>query len=147
MTEVMLRGKLEAWRALGRAPNFGIKVALERHNVGLTQLQLAKMSGVPRSTISEIESGKTKAPKAATVEKIIDALDAALSERSMRQAATRNATPPAPETSREPGVVAAADYLEKQADRRRALARGRFVAGALIVMAAALAVIIAAVLL
>lgn len=115
MTEGMLRDKLEAWRALGRAPNFGIKIALERHNLGLTQRELAKMSGVPRSTISEIESGATKAPKAATVEKIIDALDAALSERSMRWAATRNATQPAPEPNREPGVVAAADCLEKKA--------------------------------
>lgn len=134
MTEESLRDKLEswraeAWRARGRVPSFGVKIVLERDCLGLTQRQLSKLSGVPRSTISEIENGKTKAPKAATVEKIIDALDAALSERAEKKRRLehikriengwRNIYPPAPETSREPGVRAASEYLEKRAARRR----------------------------
>jgi putative transcriptional regulator len=50
-------------------------VAEQREKRGLSQNQLAKKSGVPQSVISDIESGKTKAPRIDTLVAIAEALE------------------------------------------------------------------------
>lgn len=50
-------------------------VTEQREKKGLSQNQLAKLSGVPQSVISDIESGKTKAPRIDTLMAIATVLD------------------------------------------------------------------------
>lgn len=50
-------------------------IAEMRKEQGLSQNQLAKLSGVPQSVICDIESGKTKAPRIDTLISIARALD------------------------------------------------------------------------
>lgn len=47
---------------------------------GLSQNQLAKMCNVPQSVISDIESGKTKAPRIDTLQAIAAALGVTIDE-------------------------------------------------------------------
>ena len=55
-------------------------VTEQREKRGLSQNQLAKMSGVPQSVISDIESGKTKAPRIDTLMAIAAALGMTVNE-------------------------------------------------------------------
>lgn len=52
----------------------------ERIKRGLSQNQLAKISGVPQSVICDIESGKTKAPRIDTLQAIASALGVTVDE-------------------------------------------------------------------
>lgn len=52
----------------------------KRKEKGISQNQLAKMSGVPQSVICDIESGKTKFPRVNTLAAIAKALGVTLSE-------------------------------------------------------------------
>ena len=45
-----------------------------RERIGLSQYELAKHSGVPQAVISDIESGKTKAPRIDTLQRLAAAL-------------------------------------------------------------------------
>ena len=47
---------------------------------GISQNQLAKMCNVPQSVISDIESGKTKAPRIDTLKAIAAALGVTIDE-------------------------------------------------------------------
>lgn len=47
---------------------------------GISQNQLAKMCNVPQSVISDIESGKTKAPRIDTLQAIAAALGVTIDE-------------------------------------------------------------------
>ena len=49
-------------------------VVEKRLEKGISQNQLAKLSGVPQSVISDIESGNTKAPRIDTLQAIAAAL-------------------------------------------------------------------------
>lgn len=55
-------------------------VTEQREEKGLSQNQLAKLAGVPQSVISDIESGKTKAPRINTLISIANALETTVSE-------------------------------------------------------------------
>lgn len=55
-------------------------VAEQREKKGISQNQLARMSGVPQSVISDIESGKTKAPRIDTLMAIAAALGMTVNE-------------------------------------------------------------------
>lgn len=51
-----------------------------RTEKGMSQNQLAKMCNVPQSVISDIESGKTKAPRIDTLQAIAAALGVTIDE-------------------------------------------------------------------
>lgn len=51
-----------------------------REKAGLSQNQLAKLSGVPQSVICDIESKKTKAPRIDTLQAIAEALKMTVDE-------------------------------------------------------------------
>lgn len=51
-----------------------------RTKKGISQNQLAKMCNVPQSVISDIESGKTKAPRIDTLKAIAAALGVTIDE-------------------------------------------------------------------
>lgn len=55
-------------------------VTEKREEKGLSQNQLSKLSGVPQSVISDIESGKTKDPRIKTLISIANALETTVSE-------------------------------------------------------------------
>lgn len=55
-------------------------LAEKRKEKGISQNQLAKMSGVPQSVICDIESGKTKFPRINTLVALAQALGVKLSE-------------------------------------------------------------------
>lgn len=55
-------------------------IAKIRKKQGLSQNQLAKLSGVPQSVICDIESGKTKYPRIDTVAAIAKALGVTIGE-------------------------------------------------------------------
>lgn len=55
-------------------------VTEQREKKGISQNQLARMSGVPQSVISDIESGKTKAPRIDTLMAIAAALGMTVNE-------------------------------------------------------------------
>ena len=55
-------------------------VVEQREKKGISQNQLARMSGVPQSVISDIESGKTKAPRIDTLMAIAAALGMTVNE-------------------------------------------------------------------
>ena len=52
----------------------------KRLEKGISQNQLAKMCNVPQSVISDIESGKTKAPRIDTLAAIASALGVTVDE-------------------------------------------------------------------
>ena len=52
----------------------------KRMEMGLSQNQLSKMANVPQSVLSDIESGKTKAPRIDTLMQIAQALDVTVAE-------------------------------------------------------------------
>lgn len=45
-----------------------------RESKGISQAELSRMTGIPQSVISDIESGKTKAPRIDTLKAIAAAL-------------------------------------------------------------------------
>ena len=55
-------------------------VADKRQEKGISQNQLAKLCNVPQSVISDIESGKTKAPRIDTLQAIAAALGVTIDE-------------------------------------------------------------------
>ena len=55
-------------------------VADKRLEKGISQNQLAKLCNVPQSVISDIESGKTKAPRIDTLKAIAAALGVTIDE-------------------------------------------------------------------
>lgn len=55
-------------------------VADKRIEKGMSQNQLAKLCNVPQSVISDIESGKTKAPRIDTLQAIAAALGVTIDE-------------------------------------------------------------------
>lgn len=55
-------------------------IADERVKRGLSQNQLAKLAGIPQSVLSDIEGGKTKAPRIDTLQAIAAALGVTVSE-------------------------------------------------------------------
>lgn len=55
-------------------------VADKRQEKGISQNQLAKLCNVPQSVISDIESGKTKAPRIDTLQAIAAALGVTVDE-------------------------------------------------------------------
>ena len=55
-------------------------IAQQRKERGLSQNQLAKLAGVHQSVISDIENGKTKAPRIDTMNAIAKALGISVNE-------------------------------------------------------------------
>ena len=55
-------------------------IADERMKRGLSQNQLAKLAGIPQSVLSDIECGKTKAPRIDTLQAIAAALGVTVDE-------------------------------------------------------------------
>lgn len=49
-------------------------IKIERIRAGLSQNELARLSGVKQSVISDIESGKTKLPRVDTVKQLAHVL-------------------------------------------------------------------------
>lgn len=49
-------------------------LAAERERQGVSQKQLAELTGTTQSAISELESGITRDPRMSTIEKIAEAL-------------------------------------------------------------------------
>ena len=52
----------------------------KRIEMGLSQLELSKRANVPQGVLSDIESGKTKAPRIDTLMKIADALETTIAD-------------------------------------------------------------------
>lgn len=61
-------------------------VAESRKAKGLSQNQLAKIAGVPQSVISDIENGKTEAPRIDTLQAIAKALEVSIDELLQQKA-------------------------------------------------------------
>lgn len=58
----------------------GQRLRAAREKAEMTQAELADESGVPQSTISEIESGGVREPKAAPLARLAAALDVTLAD-------------------------------------------------------------------
>jgi predicted ATPase/DNA-binding XRE family transcriptional regulator len=76
---------------------FGDLLRRYRLAAGLTQEELAEKAQVSPRAISDLERGARSRPYRATVQLLADALQIGAAERAQLEAATRQASPPAPE--------------------------------------------------
>jgi transcriptional regulator with XRE-family HTH domain len=94
----------------------GVRLKKLRQERGLSQGQLAKLSGVPKGTLLQWEYG-LRTPKLDAAAKLADALDVSLDELAGRQWPTES--PPEPPTEPRPQPPAEAPPEPPAAKRRK----------------------------